>query len=233
MGRMALIGVLVVGVVASPARAATTDVSVANFEFTPASVQVQPGDTVRWTFAGPDLNHTTTSDSGQAESWESDPGEATFTVNHSPGDQFSHTFNTAGTYGYFCRVHTYMRGTVRVGASSPPPPGGGGAPPPSGGGAPPPSGDTTAPVAGAPRVSVSRRRVTFTLDEAAQVEARLRGPRTRRTLELAGRAGTNVLKLPKRMRPGRYSLRIKATDAAGNASTRPTIKFRVPRPKRR
>jgi plastocyanin len=235
MGRAALIGVLALGVVATPARAATVDVSVANNAFSPATVQINPGDTVRWTFAGPDTNHTTTSDSGQAESWESDPGTPTFTVNHVPGDTFSHTFNANGQFGYYCRVHTFMRGTVRVGTTSEPPPSGGG----GGGGYEPPGGgsqttpDTTAPVSGTPRVSVSRRRVSFTLNEAADVQAALRGPRTRRTLKLAGKAGTNVLKLPKRLRPGRYSLRIKATDAAGNTSTRPVVKFKVPKPRTR
>ena len=215
--RRAALTVLVVLVTASPAHAATTDVSVANFAFTPATVQIAPGDTVRWTFAGPDTNHTSTSDSGQAETWESDPG--VLSPNHLPGDTFSHTFATAGQYGYFCRVHPYMRGTVRVGATSAPPPGGGEQPPPA---------DTTAPRFGTPRVSVRRRRVTFTLDEAAQVTGALRGPRTRRTLNLAGEAGTNVLKLPKRLRAGRYSLKLTATDAAGNVARRAAPKFTVP-----
>ena len=210
--RRAALTVLVVMVMATPARAATTDVSVANFAFTPRTVQIAPGDTVRWTFAGPDTDHTSTSDSGQAETWESDPGVPS--PNHLPGDTFPHTFTTPGQYGYFCRVHPYMRGTVTVGATS-------------GGGQQPPPADTTGPRIGTPRVSVRRRRVTFKLNEAARVSAALRGPRTRRTLKLAGKARTNVLRLPKRLRAGRYSLKLTATDAAGNVTRRRALKFAV------
>ena len=209
----ALLGALLVPLAATPAEAATTDVSVANFAFAPATVQIAPGDTVRWTFAGPDTNHTTTSDGGQAESWESDPGEPTPV--HTVGDQFAHTFQTPGDYGYFCRVHPYMRGTVRVGISSPPPA----------------TADTAAPAVSTPRVSVKRRRATFRLDEPADVVARLRG-RTRKTLTRAGKAGSNVLRLP-RMRPGRYALTLRATDSAGNKSTPVQVKFSVRRAKRR
>ncbi|MEA2443654.1 MAG: hypothetical protein QOJ12_946, partial [Thermoleophilales bacterium] len=227
MKRSVLVALLVLWVFAPASRAATTDVSVANLAFSPAIVQIDPGDTVRWTFAGPDLNHSTTSDAGQAESWDSDPGPAS--PLHVVGDTFSHTFNSVGSYGYFCRVHSFMRGTVRVGdpsAQQPPATGGepGGGQP--GGGQPQPgqpqpqqpTADTAAPVFGTPRVSVARRRVSFKLDEAAGVTAKLRGRKVKRTLKLNGRAGTNVLKLPKRVSAGRYTLTLVATDAAGNAS---------------
>lgn len=32
----------------------------------------------------------------------------------SPGKTFSHTFDTAGTYPYFCQIHPWMTGTVQV-----------------------------------------------------------------------------------------------------------------------
>jgi plastocyanin len=221
MTRVALIVLLVAGAFAAPARAATKDVSVSGFAFSPATVDIAPGDTVKWTFAGPDTNHSTTSDAGQSESWESDPGIAMPV--HTVGDTFSHTFNATGQFGYFCRVHPYMRGTIRVTAAGQPAPGGGQPQPQQ------PTADTTAPVIGMPRVSVRRRRVPFRLDEVARVEGKLRGPKTRRTLTLNGRAGTNVLKLPKRLRAGRYALALIATDAAGNRSAPVKVKFTVKR----
>jgi hypothetical protein len=77
---------------------------------------------------------------------------------------------------------------------------------------------------------VVRRRVTFKLDEEADVVARLRGP-VRRRFELTGRVGSNVLTFP-RLRPGRYGLAIRATDAAGNESLTAQVKFRIPKRKR-
>jgi plastocyanin len=240
MPRAALIALIALAAVAAPARAATKDVSVSAFAFSPATVDIAPGDTVKWTFAGPDLNHSTTSDAGQAESWESDPGIATPV--HAMGDTFSHTFSVTGQFGYLCRVHPSMRGTVRVTAPGQPAPGGGGpqpggGQPQPGGGQPQPGGgqpqqptaDTAAPVFGTPRVSVRRRRVSFKLDEAASVQATLRGGKTRRALTLNGKAGTNVLKLPKRLRGGRYALTLIATDAAGNVSAPRKVKFTVTR----
>ncbi|MEA2443655.1 MAG: hypothetical protein QOJ12_947 [Thermoleophilales bacterium] len=207
MRRSATIALLVAGALAPPAEAATTNVEVARNAFTPATVTVAPGDTVTWTFAGPDTNHTTTSDPGQAETWESDPGNPS--PFHVAGDTFSHTFNTAGSYSYFCRVHSFMRGTVRVAVPGSEPP------------------DTVAPVLASPRVSVKRSRATFKLDEAATVQAKLRGP-TRRTLTMDGKAGANVLPLP-RLAPGRYVLTLRASDAAGNDAKPVSIRFAVPK----
>jgi plastocyanin len=217
MTRPALIVLLAAGAFAAPAHAATKEVSVGGFAFSPVTVEIAPGDTVRWAFVGPDTNHSTTSDAGQAESWESDPGVAS--PNHPVGDAFSHTFNATGSFGYSCRVHPSMRGTVRVTAPGQPQP-----PQP-----PQPPADAVAPVFASARVAVARRRVSFTLDEAASVAAKLRGRKTKRTLTLAGKAGTNVLKLPKRLSAGRYALTLIATDAAGNASAPLKLKFTVKR----
>jgi plastocyanin len=210
MRRVALIGAALLAIHAGPARAANTEVSVANFAFAPSTVNIAPGDTVTWRFAGPDTNHSTTSDGGQAETWDSDPGDPS--PNHLIGDTFPHTFNATGSFGYFCKVHPYMRARVVVSApgAQPPPTGGGG-----GSGTPPPAGDTAAPRLTTLRANAKRRRVTFKLDEAATVTVRLRGP-TRRNSTLSGRAGTNVLKLPKRMKAGRHTVTLTATDAAGN-----------------
>jgi plastocyanin len=204
MRRAALIGAAVLAVYAAPARAATTEVTVSNFAFAPASVSITPGDTVTWKFAGPDLNHSTTSDPGQAESWDSDPGNSSPV--HVVGDTFSHQFAQAGTFTYVCKVHSFMRARVVVGAP----------------GQPAPGGDTTAPRLTTLRASAKRRRVTFKLDEAATVAVKLRGP-MRRDSTLAAKRGTNVVKLPAKMKAGRYKLTLTATDAAGNKAPTATV----------
>jgi plastocyanin len=211
MRRAALITAAILAVTVAPADAANTDVTVANFAFEPMTVNIAPGDSVTWRFTGQDRNHSATSDPGQAESWDSDPGNPF--PNHSLSDTFTHTFNATGSFGYFCKVHTYMRARVVVSApGAPPPPGGTG-----GGGPPPPAGDTAAPQLGNLKANARRRRVTFKLDEAASVSARLRGP-TRRNYTVNGKSGTNVLRLPSRMRAGRHTVTLTATDAAGNKS---------------
>jgi plastocyanin len=199
MRRSALIAAVVatMAVFAVPAHAA--DVTVTNFAFAPSTVNVAPGETVTWKFAGPDVNHSATSDPGQAESWDSDPGNSS--PSHTVGDTFPHTFTQEGTYSYFCKVHPFMRARVVVGAA----------------GQGPPAGDTTAPQLSTLKANARRRRVTFKLDEPATVAVKLRGP-TRKDQTLNGKAGTNVLKLPKRMKPGRHTVTLTATDAAGNKS---------------
>jgi hypothetical protein len=78
------------------------------------------------------------------------------------------------------------------------------------------------------KANARRRRVTFKLDEAARVSAKLRGP-TRRNYTLSGKAGTNVLRLPSRMRAGRHTVTLTATDTAGNKSPAARIAVSVKR----
>lgn len=214
MGRGALIAALMLGAFAGPVHAATVDVTVRNFAFTPAALTITQGDSVTWTFAGPDTNHSTTTvaqGSGQSETWDSDPGNPF--PNHQVGDKFSWNFPNPGEFAYFCKTHSTMTGKIvvrpKINDPNPPPQ------------------DVVAPKFGTPRVSVKRRQAKFTLDEDAAVSAKLVGP-TRRNLSLAGRAGPNVLKLPKALKPGRYALTLRATDTAGNRSSAAKVKFRVP-----
>ena len=91
---------------AVPAAAEDQSISVADFQFTPKNVSVDPGDTVKWNFQGP-TEHTSTSKSGQAEKWTSGlKGE---------GGSFSHKFTHPGKYQFFCQPHPFMTGAVTVG----------------------------------------------------------------------------------------------------------------------
>src|SRR5262245_47336062 len=120
-GRLAALSTAVWAVaLAMPAVAAESDVQIGSFKFAPATVTVQQGDTVTWSWAGPDVNHTVSSDPGQADSFESHPTTATNQVAGPPqGGTFSHTFNTPGAFTYFCRVHPSMTGKVVVNAAPP------------------------------------------------------------------------------------------------------------------
>src|SRR2546423_7541571 len=117
------LAVLAFGAFAAPAQAA--DVKIQNFSFMPASVTIGQGGSVTCTWAGPDTNHSVTSNGGQGDSWDSDPGKTPSSLDHPPGDTFSHTFNTPGTFTYLCKVHSFMTGKVIVkapgGADTTPP----------------------------------------------------------------------------------------------------------------
>jgi len=80
-------------------------VTIADFQFTPASMQVAQGTTVTWTNNGP-ANHTSTSDTG---AWDSGV--------LAPGKSFSFKFNTPGTFTYHCTIHPNMKGTITVTAA--------------------------------------------------------------------------------------------------------------------
>ena len=98
--------------------AATITVTVGNncFCFSPATVTIHPGDTVQWSWAS--TGHSSTSGTPGAPSGLWDSGIL------SEGSTFTHTFNTAGSFPYYCVPHGAccgMRGTVTVTNSSPTP----------------------------------------------------------------------------------------------------------------
>ena len=82
-------------------RAKTVDVSIENFRFAPASVEIHVGDIVRWTVNSG--THTTTSSTAV---WDS--------TAMATGDVFTFTFGQAGSYPYFCAIHPGMQATITV-----------------------------------------------------------------------------------------------------------------------
>jgi len=78
-------------------------VSIEDFVFGPAQLNVNVGDTVTWTNNEDGIPHTATSDDGV---WDS--------KNLNPGDTFSFTFDTPGTYTYHCSIHPKMTATITV-----------------------------------------------------------------------------------------------------------------------
>lgn len=211
------------GAAAAPAQAA--DVTISNFSFSPTPLTIAQGDTVTWQWAGPDTNHSVTSDAMQADSWDSNPMGAPLSTDHPPGDTFDHTFGTAGTFMYHCKVHSSMHGKVIVTA-----PGGG------------PRPDTTAPAITALKAKGGRKckkharkctpkpsTISFSLSEDAQVKLTVKG-RPRAAVTRAGKAGSNKITISTRkLPPGKYTVTVAATDAAGNASAPAQANVKVTR----
>ncbi len=96
-------------VAAAPAQQAVAVEAGDNF-FEPRNLTVRAGTTVRWANTG-QRPHTVTADTGAFNSGNLDPGA-----------NFSFTFNSAGTYPYFCEYHGTrggqgMAGTITVTAA--------------------------------------------------------------------------------------------------------------------
>jgi plastocyanin len=82
--------------------AVETAVNIDNFTFSPATVTIPPGSTVRWTNRD-EIPHTVVSDDKSIRSKAMDTDES-----------FSYTFTKRGTYTYFCSVHPKMTGKIVV-----------------------------------------------------------------------------------------------------------------------
>jgi LPXTG-motif cell wall-anchored protein len=82
--------------------AGDTTVTIADFQFTPATITIHVGDTVTWINHGPSA-HTATADNGSFNTGVLQKGHSA-----------SHTFTTAGTFSYICSIHPFMHGTVVV-----------------------------------------------------------------------------------------------------------------------
>jgi plastocyanin len=92
--------------------AATHDVSIANFAFSPDSTKAKLGDSVKWTNMD-GFAHTSTSDGVNDGSgltgiglWHSN--------NIAHNGTFTFQFTFAGTFPYHCSIHNFMQGTVKV-----------------------------------------------------------------------------------------------------------------------
>lgn len=88
------------------------NVTVQNFQFSPASLNVKVGDVIHWTWVSG--FHTTTSLSvpGGAASWSAGLAKT--------GDFFDYTVTTTGSYSYQCDVHpTSMKGSFTATSVTP------------------------------------------------------------------------------------------------------------------
>ena len=100
----ALLAAVAVGLVpaATATTAKTVAVSITKTAFVPKDVTVNVGDSVTWV------------------STDGVPHTSTAALNHLWGDlmtstdSFTYTFDTPGTYAYFCEMHPAMVGSINV-----------------------------------------------------------------------------------------------------------------------
>lgn len=90
------------GTVAAAPTAAQVEIKIDNFSFVPATVTVAPGTVVHWVNRD-DIPHNVVSDDKSFKSKVMDTNE-----------DFSFTFDKAGSYSYFCSIHPKMTGKVIV-----------------------------------------------------------------------------------------------------------------------
>lgn len=106
--RMALTAAAAVPVLATTARAAshaahtTHAVSIAGFAFSPANLTIAAGDSVVFTNQD-SAPHTATADNGAFD-----------TGRLSNGQSATLTFNSAGSFSYFCAIHPNMKGSITI-----------------------------------------------------------------------------------------------------------------------
>jgi plastocyanin len=233
-----LLGAAVALGAAAPAAGATVTVrGLDTLTWDNPSPVIKAGDTVVWTFAGTTQPHNVASNTSN---WN-----FSSTVG-APAPDTSRPFDAPGVYGFVCQVHSAMTGTVTVtdAAGTPPPP-----PPPPPLSEQPLTNDVAAvaPDAGIgpvetggldrtrPRlrhVRVQRRphgaRVSFRLSERSMVTVRLeRGGKVVKTRHVRGSGRIRLTVRDKSLRPGRYSVQLRAEDVAGNRSGVRTARITV------
>ncbi len=87
----------------NPSESSSVNIEIVNFAYNPLDITVKKGATVTWTNLD-SASHTVTSESGN----ELDSDTL------SKGQPYSHTFNDAGTFNYYCTIHPRMKATIIV-----------------------------------------------------------------------------------------------------------------------
>jgi plastocyanin len=80
----------------------THEVDISGFAYDPVSITISVGDEVMWTNLD-SATHTVTEDMSMFDSGDL-----------AQNDTFTYTFDSTGTYNYYCTYHTSMTGTVIV-----------------------------------------------------------------------------------------------------------------------
>jgi len=95
------------GVLVARAQTSSSAVEIHNFTFTPQTLTVKAGTTVTWTNKDDTPHGIASANNAFTRSKAMDTD-----------DSYSHTFNTPGTYQYFCYVHSFTKGTIVVQANN-------------------------------------------------------------------------------------------------------------------
>jgi plastocyanin len=88
------------------------EVSVSDFQFSPANINVIVGDTVKWTWVSGFHTTSSTGVPGGAATWDANINSTSTT--------FSYKVTVAGAYTYQCNIHpTQMQGTINASNAMP------------------------------------------------------------------------------------------------------------------
>jgi plastocyanin len=229
-----LLALLLCLLAAVPANAANRRVAIGDYKWSLPDVQIDLGEHVTWHFVGPDVSHSVTGTTANAEGFDSDP--QTNLPRHEVGDTYSVTFDQPGRYLFRCKLHSAVSGSVTVSATP---------------------GDPSTEVDPVPRsrfdlrsptindVRLGRKRFTgrlgthlhLALDERARVEAEyyLLGGDRRTYVGYTpwkGHVGFNDFRFASRgehfkARPGRYMALLSAEDRSSNRSKFRRVFFRI------
>lgn len=223
------------------ADAANRRISLTDYSWSEPVVDIDLGEHVTWYWVGPDLMHSITGDSDNAERWDSDP--ETNQPHHDLGFDYSVTFDQPGTYEFRCKLHSNVRGRVVVSdqpgdpASEPDP-------------VPKIQLDLTPPqlrVVSRERLATGRRglAMSYALNEVATIDVeywrevrRGKGDRQRTARRYAGwtswrgSIGYNNARLGAaakrfRPRPGRYVAELWVTDETNNDADVQRVRFAI------
>ena len=233
MRRPLVIAAVAAGSLGLPATAGAATLDISGLDdggqrFSPADATAAPGDTVSWGFASAIAPHNVNVVAPGVDPADTAAHELLGIAIPGTGQSFTKVLDQPGVYLYYCSFHGGLAGmsgrvVVRAPGDETPPP-----PPPPAGPAPAPNtsvfsgpfeeGDVTPPTLTKVGVLGAARslRVRFVLGEPAALTVRLlRGRRVVRTAVFKAR-GTGVGTVAvKRVKPGRYSVRVDAIDAAG------------------
>lgn len=83
------------------------NVAIKLFQFQPKTIEIKTGTIVEWE-NGDAIDHSVTAGEPGKQSPDFDSGF------FRKGDRFEHVFTAKGTYDYFCRRHSSMRGKIVV-----------------------------------------------------------------------------------------------------------------------
>lgn len=101
---IAFLASVLLAAVSLPAIADTVEVSISDYKYDPAELQIKVGTTVKWTNNEGRVSHSILFTG--PEGFES---ERFF-----PGESWERTFDKPGTYSYTCGPHPEMKGSVEV-----------------------------------------------------------------------------------------------------------------------
>jgi plastocyanin len=191
-------------------------IGVGQFKYNPAATTITVGDSVLWTWNGPDTNHSVTADADQSMTFDSDPGKPAAEIAHPLNDGYGVTFNAPGTFRYHCKVHSFMTGMITV---QPAPAGTTPAQP-----APPRLSRVSArPSRFCTRCSKPGTTVRYTLDAPASMRAALRRRgKTVKEIDFPSPPGPRSRRLEfKKIKDGTYVLRLVAVDNVNGTTSKP------------